>query len=36
MIRNSGAFFSVWEFAPQIPKPKKTGLSAAIFFTASR
>jgi hypothetical protein len=23
-----GAFFAVWEFAPQIPKPQKTGLSA--------
>jgi hypothetical protein len=29
-----GAFFAVWEFAEQIPKPQKTGLSAAIFFTA--
>jgi ribosomal protein L37E len=23
-----GAFFAVWEFARQIPKPQKTGLSA--------
>jgi hypothetical protein len=33
---NPGAFFAVWEFATQIPKPQKTGLSATIFFTASR
>jgi hypothetical protein len=25
----SGAFFAVWGFAAQIPKPQKTGLSAA-------
>jgi hypothetical protein len=30
-----GAFFAVWEFAAQIPKPQKTGLSAPIFFAAS-
>jgi hypothetical protein len=28
IIRNLGAFFAVWEFASQIPKPQKTGLSA--------
>ncbi|MDR1317824.1 MAG: hypothetical protein LBK13_13240 [Spirochaetales bacterium] len=30
--RNLGAFFAVREFAPQIPKPQKTGLSASIFW----